>query len=400
MQENIIIKGLSDAEFLSFLYSERDREESLNSYQGWNIWAVVGALITVSCVAYRVLVAHIGEIDRVRTFYLLSFYLGSIFCFWHTVLFVLSFIGRKRAKDYKRLKYLKDVAPIPYLTVTTACSLVMAMSLVVVNVVNDLDWNTASISWIVLAVCHLLICVSVYTNRNAIVWAVKEDIWFVRTWVMVLAGLFVFVLFWLIWKWSLENIKGPFLGTAEFELATCFTAIIMLVYLLLKIKLANRESSTIDVLIDEYVYKDQSKEDVYRQLRANQMGYGILETCSQELYALKKYSDTFEQQKEKLDEVKDSFINRTVDVNNLEELFSELRKSLKYNDEWVKRVDALSDKVDEIDKNVPQLRSEEEFVNMLKIVGHLMSKGREMNDQIKSVIEEIQKFLDEVRIER
>lgn len=236
MQDDNNIRGLSDAEFLSFLYSEREREESLNSYQGWNVWAVGGALITVSCVAYGVLVDHTGEIDRVRTFYLLSYYLGSIFCFWHTVLFVLSFIGRKRATDYKKLKCLKDVAPIPYLIVTTACSLVMAMGSVVINVVNEPNWNTASISWIALAICHLLICVNLYINRNAIVWAIKEDFWFARTWVMVLAGLFVSILFWLIWKWSRENIIGPFLGTAEFELATYFTAIVMLVYLLLKIK--------------------------------------------------------------------------------------------------------------------------------------------------------------------
>ena len=151
------------------------------------------------------------------------------------------------------------------------------------------------------------------------------------------------------------------------------------------------------MLIDEYVYKGKSKENVYRQLRANQMGYGILEACSQELYALKKYSDTFEQQKEKLDEVKDSFVNGAVDIDNIKEQFKELKKSLDYNDEWAARVDALHDKVNEIDKKVPPLRSDEEFGNMLKIVGYMMSKGREMNDKIKSVIEEIQKFMDGVQ---
>lgn len=397
MQEGNNILSLSEAEFLSFLYSERDREESLNSYQGWNVWAVFGALITVVCAAYGVLVAHTGEIDRVRTCYLLSYYLGSVFCFWNAVLAVLSFMERKRAIDYKGIKFLKDVAPIPYLIITTVCSLLMAMSLAAVNVVNDIGWNTASISWIVLAISHLLICISVYVNRNAIVWAIKDDIWFARTWVMVVVGLFVFVWFWLIWKWSRENIEGPFVGTAEFELAICFTAIVMLVYLLLKIKLANRKSSAIDVLIDEYVYKGKSKEDVYRQLRANQMGYGILEACSQELYALKKYSDTFEQQKEKLDDVKDSFINGAVDTDNIKEQFKEFKKSLDYNDEWAARVDALHDKVNEIDKKVPPLRSDEEFGNMLKIIGYMMSKGREMNDKIKSVIEEIEKYMDEVQ---
>jgi hypothetical protein len=37
---------MSDAGFLFFLYSEKDREESLNSYQGWNIWAIISAMKT------------------------------------------------------------------------------------------------------------------------------------------------------------------------------------------------------------------------------------------------------------------------------------------------------------------------------------------------------------------
>lgn len=391
------ITDLTDAEFLSFLYSERDREESLNSYQGWNVWAVAGALITVVCTIYGILSAHIDEIDRIRVLYLVSRCLGTIFLYWQAVSFFMSFMERKRAKDYKKIKFLKDVAPIPYLIVVTACSLLMTIGFIVVNVVNDFDWNVMSISWIVLAVSYLLICINVYANRNAIVWAVKNEVWFARTWHMVAVGLFVLAFFWLIWKWSGENVLGPFVGTSEFELAACFTAIVMLVYLLLKIKFANRKSSEIDVLIDEYVYKGRSKDVIYRQLRANQMGYGILEACSRELYSLKDYSDTFEQQKGKLDEVRESFIHGAVDVDCFGEQFRELKRSLDYNDEWAARVDALYDKVNEIDRNVPELRKEEEFVNMLKIVGYMMKKGRDMNSKIKSVIDETQKFMNGVQ---
>lgn len=340
--------------------------------------------------------SHIVEIDRIRTLYLLSYYLGSIFLFWHTIMIGLSFLERKRLKDYKKIKYLKSVAPIPYLIVTTVCSVGLALFFLMALFVGGSDgWNTVSISWLILAVCYILISINVYVNRETIVWAVKDDIWFARTWVMVVVGLFVLALFWLIWKWSEENISGPFVGTPEFELAVCYTAIIMLVYLFLKIKLASRKTSEIDVLIDEYVYKGKSKEDVYRQLRANQMGYGILEACSQELYALKSYSDKFEQQKERLDAVKASFNNGDIDNDTLTEQFDTLYKSMDYNDEWGSRVDALYDKVNEINKNVPELRSEEEFVNMLKIVGHMLSKGGEMNDKIKSVIDEIQKYMEE-----
>lgn len=386
------IASLTDAEFLQFLYSERAREESLNSYQGWNVWAVVGALITVACAAYGVMSSHAGGINKVRTLYLVSFSLSCIFMLWYAILFYMSYLNRKRAKDYKRIKHLKEVAPIPYLIIVTICSLELAIYFIIV--VNNNGWNAVAITWILLALCHLLICINVYVNRNAIVWSLKDDFWFVKTWQMLTAGLSLFVMFWLVWKWSMQNISGPYVCTPEFELAVCITGFIMLIYLFLKIKLAYRKSSEIDVLIDEYVYKGISKESVYRLLRANQMGYSILEACSQELYVLERYSEKFKLQKEKLETVKDTIDHGDVDIDCLMERLDILKQAMDANDEWASRVNALYDKVNEIDKNVPELRDEEEFVNMLKIVGHMMDKGKEMNDQIRAVIEKTENFME------
>ena len=85
-----------------------------------------------------ILSAHIDEIDRIRILYLVSRCLGTIFLYWQAVSFYMSFMERKRAKDYKKIKFLKDVAPIPDLIVVTACSLLMTIGFIVVNVVNDL----------------------------------------------------------------------------------------------------------------------------------------------------------------------------------------------------------------------------------------------------------------------
>ena len=48
------IKEMSDAEFLSFLYSERDREEKISIFQGWNIWAILGAIITIVLLVLKI----------------------------------------------------------------------------------------------------------------------------------------------------------------------------------------------------------------------------------------------------------------------------------------------------------------------------------------------------------
>lgn len=387
------ITELSDSEFLSFLYSERDREESLNHFQGWNIWAVIGAMITVICTAYSIRCNHLGQIDRLRTVYLVSDYVSRLFLLWFVVVSVKSFVERKRATDYKKLKCLKDVAPMPYLIVATICTFELALFFIFTE--HDNLWDVVPISWMVLAVSHILIDISVYRNWNSYVWAIKEDIWFVRTWVMVAVGLYVYVLIWLIWNWSSKHITGPLIGTPEFELAVCGAAFVLLLYLLVMIIHTNRKSSEIDVQIDEYVYRGKSKEDVYMKLKANRLGYGILEVCSQELFALKKYSDNFDSHKKTLEELRASFENGDISVDCVVERFESLKESFEYNDEWANRVDALCDKLDDIGKNVPELKDEEEFINLYGIEGSMMKKSKVMHHEIKSLTDEFQKFFDE-----
>ena len=350
-------------------------------------------MITVACAAYGIICAKKGEIDRLRIVYLVSWGLGTIFCYWYAVALYFSSLKRKRAKDHKRIKLLKDVVPIPYLVITTVCSI--DFTLIFLFVDCDNRWNVISISWTALAVIHLFICINLCINWNAVVWAAKEDVWFVKTWVMVVVGLSVFVLFWMVWKWSRENIIGPFFGTPEFELAACITAFVMLVYLYLKIKLNNRKSSEIDVLIDEYLYKGKSKEEVYGQLRINLLGRDMLEACSEEFLALKKYYDEFDSQKKKLEHLKVALSNGTVEASSLKGRLDSLRESLEYSGKWVKKLDALHDKLEEIAKNVPELKKEEEFKNMQAIVGMMLNKTDVINDDIKMMTDEMNKFIEE-----
>ena len=88
--------NLSDAEFLSFLYQERDREESLNTYQGWNVWAVIGAMITIVCAGYRVLYSHSNEIDWLRFGFFISCFIGFSFSYRYWFMYIMSFWKRKR----------------------------------------------------------------------------------------------------------------------------------------------------------------------------------------------------------------------------------------------------------------------------------------------------------------
>ena len=48
------INKLSHAEFLSFLYSERDREISNKYMPGWSNWVLIGAMVSFLTITYSI----------------------------------------------------------------------------------------------------------------------------------------------------------------------------------------------------------------------------------------------------------------------------------------------------------------------------------------------------------
>ena len=75
------ITELPDSEFLSFLYSERDREKGFVTLQGWNLWALAGAAVNVIWALYDILCKHHAEIDALNVGYILSGMLSLVLCY-------------------------------------------------------------------------------------------------------------------------------------------------------------------------------------------------------------------------------------------------------------------------------------------------------------------------------
>ena len=99
---------LSDSEFLSFLYAERDRENNLNQYQGWNTWALVGAITMVICALYSILKTSVEAICFRNVLYYTSIVFAIVLSYRS---FALLFI-RPRGIDYSKIKTVKEAAPI------------------------------------------------------------------------------------------------------------------------------------------------------------------------------------------------------------------------------------------------------------------------------------------------
>lgn len=383
---------MSDAEFLSFLYSERDREESLNSYQGWNLWAVIGAMITLACAAYNIICNHQDEIDWLNMGYFFSGIIGICFCYRSWGMFVLSFLERKRGVDYRKVKYLKEVAPIPYLVVALFCSVTFAVFFPLANSVCRL--GLLSILWIWMAVANVWVLLNVYLSKDSIVMSYVDGILFpnVRLWIWI--EMAISSIYSIIWFRSFRLSTGPLLGSSDFEVAVCLASLVLLLYLLLKIKMANRKSSVIDVLLDEYVYKGAKKEVVFQKLQANRMGYGIVEICKQELDELMKYAEAFDVQKKQMESIKDALANDTIDVCHIQEEMEKVTKTMDYIKDWSQKVRLLDAKMVKVKNQVKEIVLDEDFDKMLNVGDWMLEKADVMTQSVGEVMNEFKGYTE------
>lgn len=386
------ITGMSDAEFLSFLYSEREREEGLNSYQGWNLWAVIGAMITVVCAVYGIICTHQDEIGWLNMSYFASGIIG--FCFWYRSWgkFILSFLERKRGVDYRKVKYLKEVAPIPFLVVSLLCSIAFAIFFPLANSVCR--WGLLSILWIWMVVANVLVLLNVYLGKDSIVMSYVDGILFpnVKLWIwieMVISSIYS-----IIWLWSFMLSTGQLFGSPDFEIAACLTFLVLLLYLLLKIKMSNRKSSVIDVLLDEYVYKGAKKEVVFQKLQANRMGYGIVEICKQELDELTKYAEAFDEQKKQMEYIKDALANDSIDVCHIQEEMEKVTKTMDYIKDWSQKVRLLDSKMVKVKNQVKEVVLDEDFDKMLDIGDRMLEKADVMTQCVGEVMNEFKGYAE------
>ena len=233
MKESNNITGLSDAEFLSFLYSEREREESLNSYQGWSAWAVIGALITVICAGYTIAANKGDEINILRVGYILSSIAGLCICFRPYFLILKLIFSKERRYDVKRIKYLEDVCPKLYLWFTFLISITFSIFIPIND--STSPWSAVSVGWIITAILLVFAIVYVQIKKDKIVWSLvdslifgelKLDCWFGG----ILGGVLSIV-----WTQSFKKFEGGVIGNPDVEIAIIFATAVGLIYLLIRI---------------------------------------------------------------------------------------------------------------------------------------------------------------------
>lgn len=365
------IPDLSDTEFISFLYSERDRENSLSLYQGWNYWALIGAIITILSVAYSALKGS-ASIDWMRT----TYYATGVIAFFLAYHSLFKFFKRKRGYDFSRVSLLKELTP----WVDSCLVVAVALSAIVLIIIYD---SPSSVLWYWALVLTVQIIVSVIAliNRNRLVPSYFYRPYSHSSWVNIAYSGIASGLFAGAWSSSFKKASWCLLNS-EFEVGICLGGALILVYFLIKIKVENKAVEQFDAIIDGFIYTKTSKETTYQAILCNRMGYGVLEVCKNDLSKVREMSDTCKKNTKVLQDIKDMMQNNKCDIEQIPTYFKQLKGILKYLNKPLEQSERLVNRLDEFIKIAPVL-------NQVDIINTICNTAKELHRNIYAVQNEV-----------
>ena len=382
MEENKRISELPDAEFLSFLYAERDRENSLCQYQGWNNWALAGAIITVSGVMYAIL-KDSAQLDWIRVVYsatgIIAFFLA-----YHSLLGVFK---RERGHDFTKVRLLKEMTP----WTDVGLCMITAITAVVLILIKDrsslLMWL-----WIIAFALQSVPAFIAWINRNRIVPFYSYRAFFPQLWWNIIYNGIVCSFLALIWRQSFESASWR-IPSPEFELGICIGAVVILFYLIIQIKVENKVAEKFDAIVDMYVYAGASKEETYQSILCNRMGYGVMDVCKADLQRVQNMSKACEKKIEELKELKTKINNGNHNASQTAVDRKRLKDLLHFFEESINQSDRLARRLDEKVKVAPVL---DDTVAMKTI----FETNHKLNERVVTALKEVRVVIDLLQSEQ
>lgn len=344
------ISKFSDEDFLNFLYSERNRYNEKRTSGGWTIWAICGSIFALCIFIYQTLKENILD-------YALCYYILASFC--PCVLFAVYFSERIRAfshGDSKHIVRLKDAAPKLFLFYISMIYLSLLIIGLYLHVSLLQFWE-----WVVIFVPIFISCCFIYFQRNS--WVTSFDN-FVIAKNKKVNCLLIFLI--------TGAISIPIVGSAkhltwgfsvEFECVFSLVLIVALSYLLLLTYFARDYVSGVDGLIDDFIFRNCSKEEIIKNLEFIFLGFrpnDLIQDKLSEILGFFKNLPDYQQELSEIDRLAESEIS----VEQIEESLQKIEKFAKLVDDCLQNFSIAIEVIKELLKLKTTLQ-DEEFVATL-----------------------------------
>ena len=163
----------------------------------------------------------------------------------------------------------------------------------------------------------------------------------------------------------------------------------MIFYLFIKINTSNKTVKEIDIIIDDYLYKGESRENIYHKLLVNRMGKNSFEACSSEIIKLKETIDSFAEKEHRIDQINNMLDEGKMSQEVIDQCFKELDEIISYTQSLLNQNTLFSNKINEI-KNNSTVIKEEEFKRIVTIFEFTVEKIEHLSEKTIFVFKRIQ----------
>lgn len=275
MDKNHQIYELSDSEFLSFLYAERDREFSKFSSWGVNFWVAGVAIIGLLGYAYSQISIDYDTF-KWHLFVLYSTVLGALLLSLVTIVHPL-LINDRWSNKYRVTTVRANVQSTEILgKLYIAISSIMYISYL--NEKNEVFWLWCVVCGVEFAIW---LYVSVYGDkliRMKRIGHIFDVIWKECAYRGIECGLCLAIFCVALKTWGHQY---PF-AAKEFEMGCVFAIFCGIIWFTM-FRIFDKRHDSIDWWIDQYIYGTLTKEEVYLYMLQYTQGYDIVEIIRPDL---------------------------------------------------------------------------------------------------------------------
>lgn len=373
----------TDSEFLSFLYTERDREYSKHSEWGVNFWAVGAAIIGMLGYAYHAISEDYCSFDW-RLFLYYSTAIGDLMILGTILL--LPLIKRDRWVNKFRVTTIRYNAP---------AVAILGKAVIAYNSFRWLlklkDFDIVFWLWGSLLVFEILICVYLLINQNKLIKISQRGHIFgniVLEWIyrIVEGGICVSILLMSLHGWGNQY----YMEVKEFEMACVFAIIVGLLWLAFY-RMLDKRYRLMDRWIDQYIYGKLTKEEAYLYLLEYSQDYDIVDILRDEYEKIKPLQNEISKWREKHKE----YI-RLIREGKVE--FDDCKKYLTFIDNETTISEKLLNKCTIVNDKIKEIVKLEALPASMDLFNKLINEINSLEDEVFECIEESNKICKELKL--
>ena len=168
-------------------------------------------------------------------------------------------------------------------------------------------------------------------------------------------------------------------------MGVCFASLFILAHLFFKLNLENKVVNHFDEILDRYLYAFETKEETYKKILCNRMGYGILEVCKDDLQTVQESIIDYDNKEEEIGALKNKIVRGEFDLEEFSLYLDKIREVLDSIDKTVRLSKRLVNRGNEILTMDPFMSQLEDLSKIFETNNNILSKAESAQSSVKEV---------------